>query len=95
MNGNKGTTASTEAFGNPIHPCPLLFTLRATHRIRCIRIRVGTSSESIEMKVTPESSMHWHHDRQRFSLLARGRGGLNGEFGRISVSLLGFTPDLP
>lgn len=26
-------------------------------------------------------------DRQRFSLLARGRGGLNGEFGRISLSL--------
>lgn len=31
----------------------------------------------------------WH---QRFSLLARGRGGLNGEFGRILVCL---SPDLP
>lgn len=97
MNGNKGTQASTERFGkaHTFHVLfssrPFLFfTLRATHRIRCMRIRV-CARRANQWAESHTRVIHalWH---QRFSLLARGRGGLNGEFGRILVCL---SPDLP
>lgn len=96
MNGNKGTQASTERFGkaHTFHVLfssrPFLFfTLRATHRLRCMRIRVCTSRESMGCESHPS-----HPCPVASALLASCSRTWRVKWG-IQKNFVCLSPDLP